>query len=390
MATATGTLRIALVSSTFPPYEGGVGNVCYYTAKGLAALGHDVTVFVPGRRESVPSGAPSPFRVVRLRPWLTLGNASLVPSLARTLRGFDIIELFYPFFGGDFFVWFAARRHRIPYVLSYHVDIHGNTLARKLFFWLYGVMTRRLVVGGAAKVLALSKNHIEQSQIKGLVRAAGKVAVIPNGVDPEVLTPKTPEAEIRRRLQIAAGQPVVAFNAVLDRAHFFKRLDVLMKALAQLPPSIVLLVIGDGDLRHAYERQARELGISERVRFLGNVPNSMIADYLQISTVLALISDIESFGIVLIEAMACGKPVVVSDLPGVRAIVEDGVNGLFCKPRDVQDVAEKLRRLLDRPDIAREMGQRGRQMVERLFTWKKVINQLDSTYRDVIHESTHR
>ena len=109
----------------------------------------------------------------------------------------------------------------------------------------------------------------------------------------------------------------------LDRAHHYRRVDLLLEAVSMIRDrNLHLLVVGDGDRAIQYQELARDLGIASRVHFLGSMEHRALAHVYATADILVLPSQLqESFGLVLIEAMACGKPVVASDLPGVRSVV---------------------------------------------------------------------
>ena len=137
------------------------------------------------------------------------------------------------------------------------------------------------------------------------------------------------------------------FVATLDRAHHFKRVDVAIDALARASDErIHLLVAGDGELRPRFEEQAAMAGVADRVHFAGRIPHAELPAVLRAADLFLLTTEPpESFGIVLIEAMACGLPVLATEYPGVRAVVDDGVNGAVVPRGDPGAVAAALDRL---------------------------------------------
>jgi glycosyltransferase involved in cell wall biosynthesis len=180
----------------------------------------------------------------------------------------------------------------------------------------------------------------------------------------------------------------VLFVGALDRAHYFKGMPILLAALARLQqdPHVRLLVVGDGDLRPAYQRQAQTLGVGDRVVFCGRVSDRELPAHYRLADLLVLPSTTmgEAFGLVLLEAMASGKPVIASNLPGVRSVVSDGVDGLLFKPGDVRDLAERIDTLLADPQRRQRMGERGRVKVEEKYAWPRVIPRLVKTYGEVL------
>lgn len=146
------------------------------------------------------------------------------------------------------------------------------------------------------------------------------------------------------------------------------------------------LIVGEGGLRARYAAAAAGLGLAERVAFAGRVDNDELPSYYAAADVGILPSCTagEAFGIVLLEAMAAGLPVIASRLPGVRSVVSDGRDGLLAEPGDAADLADKIRRLADRPELRRAMGRQGRAKVEAQYAWPQVVKRLERVYEEVL------
>lgn len=379
-------MKIAQVSSTFPPYEGGTGNVCYQQSKGLAALGHEVCVFLPENGSiSKDFNKNLPFVIEYIHPFFTIGNASFVPRLKNKLKSFDIIHLHYPFFGGDFFVRDASRKYSIPYVLTYHQDVVGNTICRKGIFGTYNFLFQKSIMLNATKVLALSKDHIENSKVNFLSHIPDKIEIVPNGVNLEDFDSQFDSGNMREKYNINSGIPIIIFIGTLDRAHYFKKLEILLKAFQHLRTKSHLFVVGDGDLKNDYIKLAKSLHLNDTVTFTGKLTNRKAVQYIKQSDVLVLPSiDTESFGIVLIEAMACGKPVIASNLPGVRAIVDNNYNGLLFQKGNIEELTEKIEFLINNHEIAKSLGENGRNTVKNRYEWKIITKKLEQVYAECI------
>ena len=262
-------------------------------------------------------------------PLLSIGNAPLIPGIAR-LRGFDVLHLHYPFiFGVELLLAGRLRPggREAAVLVHYKNQLIGEG-GRGPLFSAYEHTWPPLLVRHADRVCVLSTDHADSVPYLRRLRdrRPERVVVMPNGVDAEAFSPRPP-GPLRAELGIGAEEIVVAFAATLDRAHHFKRLDVAIDALADLGDERVHLVVaGDGELRPEFERRAREAGLAERVHFLGRVPHAELPAILHAADLFLLTTEPpESFGIVLIEAMACGLPVIATDYPGVRAVVDDGV-----------------------------------------------------------------
>ncbi|MGQ9494146.1 MAG: glycosyltransferase family 4 protein, partial [Anaerolineae bacterium] len=329
---------------------------------------------------------PKEIAVQRLRPWFRIGNAPFLPALVQ-IEGFDLIHLHYPFYFGAEIVLYHSLHSNLPYVLTYHQDVLFPGLLRFVENLHHRLMGKR-ILAKAAKVLATSWDYARASRLRWLLQSKpAAVDELPNGVDTERFHPAIDASTLRAHYGLAADERVVLFVGALDRAHFFKGVAVLLQALTHIPTEhIRLLIIGDGNLRPAYQRHASLLGLDERIVFCGQVSEADLPAHYALCDLLVLPSTTmgEAFGLVLLEAMACGKPVIASNLPGVRSIVSDGADGLLVRPGDVHDLAEKMQTLLDDPQRRREMGKRGRVKVEEKYAWKKIIPRLVRVYEEVL------
>lgn len=377
-------MRIAHVTATFPPYYGGTGMVCYHNALGLARLGHQVTVFTA----DYPPGDcvyPGEITVRRLPLTFRIGNAPLLPGLLE-IQAFDIVHLHHPFIFGAELVSAVSRARRIPYVITHHNDLIGDGLRRHLFD-AYSAVSTRLVFGAARKLAVVSLDHAVSCRLAPLFsRQWAKVVEIPNGVDTDLFRPGVDGTLVRQRCAISDDARVMLFVGTLDRAHHYRQVDLLLRAVKAVQDrDLHVLVAGDGDQMPEYQRLAQELGVRSRVHFLGTVAHQALPNVYGVADLVVLPSQLqESFGLVLIEAMACGKPVITSNLPGARTVVSDGKDGLLVRPGDGDDLADKIRVLLDDPQHRREMGEQGRAKVEAKYAWPRIIPKLVRVYEDVL------
>jgi glycosyltransferase involved in cell wall biosynthesis len=379
-------IKIAQVCSTFPPYQAGMGNVCYHYSKGLAQLGYYVEVFTLKTDTNSINDPEEKFHVTRIRPRLKIGNAGLIPQLVKQLKGFDIIHLHYPFFGGDIFAIFTALRCRIPCIVSYHQDPSADTKLKKIIIWLYRQLFESFVFKNGSKILILSNDHYIHSNLIRYNIPENKIVVVPNGVDCLEIDNPPFIPDVRDEYNIPDASSLAIFVAALDRAHYFKNLDLLLKSITHFQGKFYLMIVGDGDLRTYFENLTQYLKVNNRVIFLGSQNNQNTVAYVRQADFLVLPSfKTESFGIVLLEAMASRKPVIASDIPGVRTVVKDKLTGLLFQNQDLDDLIKKIQTLIDNPNLRKKMGLRGRQEVERRYDWRAIIPALDNVYKSVIN-----
>jgi glycosyltransferase involved in cell wall biosynthesis len=378
-------MRIAHVTATFPPYFGGTGNVCYHNTRVLAALGHHVEVFTANANGAVDD--PAGVIVNRFKPIVQVGNAPLLPQLLRLDR-FDLVHLHYPFYTGAEFVSLA----RLPYVVTYHQDVELSGL---LGFGtrLHGRTIGNVVLRRAARLCPTSLDYFSHSTyaaLRDLPRST--IVEMPNGVDSQAFQPGPIDQEMRARYGIPPDAFLALFVGAQDRAHYFKGVPTLLRAVARQPMTSLLLA-GDGDLRADFERLAAELGISDRVVFAGRVEQNDLASIYRAADLLVLPSETrgEAFGMVLLEAMASGRPVIASDLPGVRSVVVDGIDGFLVEPGNVDALAAKLELFarMSRTERLR-FGAAGRRKVEQRYDWERIGRNLEALYLNVLAEKEWR
>ena len=380
------SLRIAHVTATFPPYQAGTGIVAYYNAVELVRRGHEVHVFttdIPGEpREEMLDGV----HIHRLVPWAKHGNAALLPQLLTRLRGFDLVHLHLPFYGGVEAVWAFTTMSATPLVTTHHQDVVLPSVLGRLTALHDDFFSRRLM-SKARFACFTSRDYAAYSKFGRDDRL--NITELPNGVDVRRFSLKPRDERLAVELGID-GQRVVLFVGALDRAHYFKGVHQLLEAVQLLArEDVSLIVVGAGNLREEYRQKAKELGLSERVIFPGFVPDDTLPDYYRLAdvTVLPSVTAGEAFGLVLLESLACGTPVIASNLPGVRTVVADGVDGYLVAPGDSADLKSKLEHILNLPDETRhEMGMTGRRKVEARYSWQHIGDLLEGLYIEALKQ----
>jgi rhamnosyl/mannosyltransferase len=188
-------------------------------------------------------------------------------------------------------------------------------------------------------------------------------------------------AEVERE-RSQHGARLVLFVGVL---RYYKGLGVLLQAMTKVQGE--LLIVGRGEESTALATRAKQLSIADRVHFLGEISESRLRILRHACDVFVLpsLDRCEAFGIAQLEAMACGKPVVCSDLPtGVRFVNQHGVTGLLVPPGNPEALAEALNRLLDDPGLRDRMGRAARERVEREFRAERMISSTLEVYREVL------
>jgi glycosyltransferase involved in cell wall biosynthesis len=377
----TRKLNIAEVVATFPPYHGGMGYVCYHNSRELARRGHAVTVFTLEHGRLSYDADPHEFSIVRLKTPLLMGDGGIVPQLCCHLKKFDVVHLHYPFYGGAEYVALASFLSKIPLLLTYHMDVFGNTTFKRLLIGMYEPLFMKATIGQAGRIGALTREHLNSSKIAGFMDRS-RVVEIPNGVDEERFRPREKDRALVERHGLE-GKTVILFVGNLQP---FKGLHLLIEALAGIQDNtVVLLVVGGGYREEEYRRQVRELKLTDRVIFAGpQSPHEDLPAYYNLGDFLVLPSThSEAFPLVVLEAFSSGIPVIVSSLPGPSGIVDNGRDGLIAQAGDVNDLKDKILYLVSHRDERRTWGDAGREKVLNKYSWSRVGDVLEQHLLDL-------
>lgn len=374
-------MKIAHIISTFPPYKGGMGNSVYYSAREMARLGHQNIIFTPAYNQTLPSHEilEKNLEVIRLSSVFSFGNAAVLLQLIWKIRGFDIVHLHYPFFGSGEMVMLGLLFTRAKFMLHYHMDTVGEGI-KGFVFKLYAFFFLPIVIRSARLITCASIDYVKHSEIKDYYNAhKAKFVQIPFGVDSTQFSPGKKSVV-----------PTLLFVGGLDRQHNFKGVEQLIKAFAKVSSvqnDSKLIIVGKGDLEEYYQDQIRSFKLESRISILNSVSDLELADLFKTAwaTVLPSTTRAEAFGLVLLESLASGTAVIASNLAGVRNVFRNGQQGFLVRPGDVDDLAEKIKKILVDENTARRMGEAGRKWVETQFSWKKFSQRLEAAYCRVLY-----
>ena len=264
----------------------------------------------------------------------------------------------------------AAALRRVPAVVA---TVH--LYVERLMNW--NVRLQVQAVGtGVHRYLAVSR-HVRDRLAAGAGVPEHKLRVVPNGIDPATLA-RSADPALRTRLAGAPDRPLVLTAARLSPQ---KAIDVLLSAAA-LVPDAVFIIAGDGPERSGLEARAHALGIAPRVRFLG--ARDDVPELLAICDLFVLPSLFEGLPLSVLEAMAAGKPVVATRIPGTDEAVADGETGLLVTPGDAPALAAAIRAFLSDPVRARRAGEAGQDRVRTQFSARAMVDGVAAAYEELL------
>ncbi|MGH8983039.1 MAG: glycosyltransferase family 4 protein [Acidimicrobiia bacterium] len=360
-----------LVTNDFPPKTGGIQSYLYELWRRLPP--DETTVLTTSYGGASEFDAAQAFRIERARRRVFLPTPALsrhADALAREVdAGVMFVDPMLPL------GFIAPRLCAAPYV----VVAHGAEITLPGRLPGASAAARRVLRGAAGIVAAGSYPAREATRAAD---APLRGIVIPPGVDVERFRPLDVEERVRARLRFGLDpeRPVVlGVGRLVPRKGF----DVLLDAVAGVDPSVQVVVGGGGRDRRRLETRAGRLGLAGRARFLGRVADDLLPELYGCADVFAMPCrdrwaglEAEGFGIVFLEAAACGLPAVAGRSGGAHEAVAEGETGLIVSPRDVGALRDALADLLGDPDRRTRMGAAARRRAERDFSYDRLVDRL--------------
>lgn len=304
-----------------------------------------------------------------------------MPLWARRLhqqRDYDLVHLHFPDPTAHLASTFLPRD--VKRVITWHSDI----VRQKRLLRLYRPFLNR-IVNQADAIITPTPRHLESSDQLKACRHPERIHVVPFGLDYGAF-----EKAARSSAQIMALRARLAGSAPLlftvGRHVYYKGLEYLIQAMADVPRG-VLIIGGEGPLTPDLKVLTDTLGLTARIRFVGRIPDAELPLYYHACDVFCMpsVAPAEAFGLVQLEAMACGKPVVCCELHnGVTYVNRDDETGLVVPPRDPKALAEAFNRLFDNPALRRRLGERGRRYARAEFSVDSMVAGTLAVYETLV------
>ena len=364
-------LRVLQVGKFYAPFRGGMETYLKHLCDGLRHA-VDVDVLVANTCGETVHDVVDGVSVTRVASRGRVRATSIAPGylheLARSTA--DVIHVHAPNPMAELALLALPRSRRAKVVVTWHADV----VRQRVLGRLYRPVARRLLARADAICVA-TPNHVSGSPV--LPAFAGKVRICPFGVDLDALT-----ADARAVAAVRAQYGARPIVLGVGRLVYYKGFEVLVEAMRGLDAT--LLLAGDGERRLALEARVRTLGLGDRVHLLGEQPD--LRPLFAACDVFALPSThrSEAFGIVQLEAMAFGKPVVSTRLrTGVDWVNAHGLTGLTVPPGDVAALGAALATLLESPALRARLGANGRRRVRQEYTTRQATEAVLAVYREL-------
>jgi len=368
-------MKILIVSVDFPPHTDGVSTVSHELATRLADAGEEVIVIGPTAKGAGEYDSRQKFRVVRT-PLYDLSYLRFIPIF--------------------FLMPFIIMRHRIKKVIAMNIAYGGiisylfsKWLGFSYILWAYGYEFAKFQDNSLMRKLYLK--IYEKSEfvcaitnfVKERLESFGvnpeKIIIINPGTDPARYRPVQVSEDFRRRYNLDGKRVILSVGRLIERKGFDMTIMAMRDVLKQFPEA-VYLIVGNGPFRGRLESLADEFGINGSVRFVGRVADEELLNLYNLCDLFIMPSrtldnkgDIEGFGIVYLEANACGKPVIGGRDGGMNEAIEDGKTGLLVNSSDTKEIANAIINLLSDRNYAQALGENGRRRIIEELNWDRAV-----------------
>jgi glycosyltransferase involved in cell wall biosynthesis len=384
-------VRILHISPYFYPAwaYGGTCRAAWEVARPLAARGHTVSAYTTDAFNAQQRAKPA-FEVVEkvaIHRARNLSNRlawnriflplTFTRELAKACAQADVVHLHEYRSYLNVVVLPILRRTQTPFIVTPQGSL--PVLGRSLLKSLYDPLVGKALLHEAAALHATSP--MERNQFLEAGAEAGRIQLLPNGIDVEDYAQLAGPGDFRARHEIPPEVPLVLFLARINR---IKGVDFLVSAFAQaakaLPEAVLALVGPDDGYLAQVKRQVSELGLGQRVRYIGYLAGAEKLQAYQAADVYVLPSNYEILGITLLEALACGTPVITTDKCGLAPTLAEAGLGTVVQFGEVASLSDALLKALQDRVHMRQEGERRRAYVLSHFSWEKIADSWESVY----------
>ena len=365
---------LRVVSDLYPAVVGGIGIHAHQMSTSQARQGHEVTVLTLNQNKLTDNELINGYHVVRYPSYLTICGNSFAPGLIldimRRRKAVEIIHAHSHLFFSTNICALARFFHSAPLIITNHGLISASAPA-----WL-NILYKHTFSRATFHIVdhIICYSNIEKENIEILGIDPKKISVIHNGIDTTLFTPRASEKNADKKQILWVGRFVTG-----------KGVEYLIEAfllVLKKSPGTHLVLVGVGPEKTAIEKRIRKLHLHSSVIFIDYLDNEELPGVYRNSDVFVLPSLMEGVPRTILEAMACGVPVVTTNLPHLVGII-DGA-GLVVPPKEPTLLADAILTILEDSSLAEKMGQQGRRKIEQEYSWEDTVGKVLALYESVI------
>jgi glycosyltransferase involved in cell wall biosynthesis len=382
--------KICLVTHYFPPHMGGIEKVSYEQSKRLTESGYEIDVLtskIKGQNER-------PIKGIRVFPYSNLNLAERIgvpyPILSfdayrkfvQVIKNCDLVHAHGHVYMSSYLAGKVAKKYKKPFIVTQHNTFIDYQSILNMMEHLNDCTIGKSVLKHANRIITVSKET--KKYVLRLGADKSKTTVIYNGVNLDTFHPVN-KGESRKTLGLPQNRKII-FS--VRRLVYKNGLDTLIESIPLLTrdhPNLLFVVAGKGPSRKLIEDRIKELGIDNNIKLTGFVPDRLLPVYYGAADYFILPSASgEGLPLVLLEAMACGLPVIATAVGGTPEIIQHMKNGVLVPPRNPEAMAEALSKLLLEERLGLTIGEEARRIVEDIFTWEENLRQLQKIYSEFV------
>ena len=394
-------MNVCFVTPEYFPISGGTGAYVYYLSHSLQKLGHSVHVVARDKQDSEKTVNGIYVHYIKgtgnalTRYWRFARSASKKIEELNKQNGFDVIHANLPLVPSFAIPKDASK----ALVCAVHSTWKGEAIVTKRdnpknlnpnekSMLRYNFLLRsyeKKLMNRSDALIAVSKYTVDElTELYGIDEK--KIHVIYNGVDVQKFKPRPDRAELRREFGLEDEKKIVLF---VGRLYHRKGLEILLRSI---PPvlqefsDVKFVISGKGfkQKEESLRNLAKQLDIEDHVTFMGYVPDEKLPNLYSASDIFVLPAIYENFPFAILEAQATGLPVISTKVGGIPEFLVDNENGFLIDPGDSAQLTRRVLALLQDPKLAKEMGMRGRKLIEEKFSWRLITSQVIDLYHKLL------
>lgn len=371
-------MKIIQITPFYPPHLGGMENVVKEISENLAKKGHKVTVFTSDigcKKDKLIS--TKNLKIHYLKSF-EIAHTPIISSLFFELSKIPQNSIIHLHIAQSFtpeIVSLISKIRNIPYIAHIHIDV-GPSGKLGFLLPLYKKVLLKNVLSSSSKIVVPSRDYIDLV-IKKYAILKNKIYKVPNGVDLNNF----------KSLPVKSNDPIrLLFVGRLSKQKNIPLLIRSFKIVTQKTNrKIELNIVGDGEEKSKIINLIKAENLEKKVNLHGELRGEKLYEIYSNSDIFILTSDYESFGMVLIEAMASGLPIIASNIPALRNVVENNKTGLLVKP-EPEDFAKAFEKLINNPQLKEKLIKNGLKEVKK-YNWDEITKKFEDIYKEVLNEN---
>jgi len=375
-------INLCVITPSFHPNLDGTSRVSYHNVLELSKYLDNIIVYTPLTISNRAIDTyPENISVIRKKPLVSIAKASLILSNIRHEYDVDKIHLHAPHIFESEYIYIQKKLHnQIEYVVTYHND-PISPMKKELMLKLYRNRVIQYSLSNAKKIIASSMDFAENSMI-GKLNLLNNTVELPCGVDTNLFSPEhSINSPTVAQFETENSFCILTVGSCGGMSKGLRELIISLSSLEN-NEQYKLINVGNPKYRDYYLKLKEDYAFRGSMIFPGFVSDTELADWYRKCDLVSLLStSTESFGIPIIEAMASGKPVISSNMPGVRTIIRDGQCGYVLNPSDYKDISDKISYLNNNPKIRATFGKNGRKIATEIYDWKIIGQKLNNILR---------